>query len=99
VASNLLLVPDKKILTVVQKLFRRMPCQYTNMNAPAAGNALNSSSLPVMKKRSIARNAVKPRFVSWSVVPDFWEIHRQLNADPARHRVFPEPADNVAAVR
>jgi hypothetical protein len=69
------------------------------MNAPAAGNALNSSSFPMMKKRSIVRNAAKARFASWSAVPDFWEIHRHLNADPVRHQVFPEPADVVAAVR
>ena len=69
------------------------------MNAPAAGNALNSSSFPMMKKRSIVRNAAKPMFASWSAVPDFWEIHRHLNADPVRHRVFPEQADVVAAVR
>jgi hypothetical protein len=58
------------------------------MNAPAAGNALNSLSLPVMKIRSTARNAAKPR-----------EIHRHSNSDLVRHRVFAESADNIATVR
>jgi hypothetical protein len=69
------------------------------MNASAAGNALSSWSLPVTKMKSTARNAAKAKYADSSAVPDFWEIHRHLNADPARHRVFPEPADNVAAVR
>jgi hypothetical protein len=69
------------------------------MNAPAAGNALNSLSLPVMKIRSTARNAAKPRFSSLSVVTVFWEIHRHSNSDLVRHRVFAESADNIATVR
>jgi len=32
-------------------------------------------------------------------VPVFWAVHRQSNADRVRHRVFPEPAENIAAVR
>ena len=68
------------------------------MNAIAAGNALNSLFFPEMKK-SAARNAVRPKFASSSVVPVFWAIHRQSSADRVRHRVFPEPAENIAAVR
>jgi len=69
------------------------------MNAPVAGNASNSLSFPAMEKRSTAPNAAKQRFASSSVVPVFWAIHRQSNVDRVRHRVFPEPAENIAAVR
>jgi hypothetical protein len=68
------------------------------MNASAAENALNNLSLSAMKKKSTARNAVKAKFVNSSVVPVFLAAHCQENAVPVRHRVFPEPADSVAAV-
>jgi len=78
--------------------FRSVRCRYTNMNAHAAGNALNNLSLPVIKKRSTARNAAKPRSASSSVVPACQATPLQVNAVRVYHRAFPEPDNNVAAV-
>ncbi|MEJ2100899.1 MAG: hypothetical protein P8X68_13090 [Desulfobacterales bacterium] len=63
------------------------------------GQCFEHFVLPAMTKKSTAHNVARAKFASLLVVQVFWAIHRQADVDRVRHRVFPEPANHVAAVR
>jgi hypothetical protein len=68
------------------------------MNASAVGNALSDWFSPGIMRKSPAPNVGKQKRVSSFAVQAFLAIQRLENAYRVRHRVFPEPVDDIAAV-